>query len=85
MDNTNLTIFQPSDESIVVYKSTISRHIKNIFDCGELKQDMVVAKNATTTQHGAIHGKTLYYSKWTEKSFFLSFRIIKPMKKQIPT
>ncbi len=90
MDNTNLTIFQPSDESIVVYKSddgivqlevqlanetvwltldqmallfqrnksTISRHIKNIFDCGELKQDMVVAKNATTTQHGAIHGKT---------------------------
>ena len=80
MDNTDLTIFQPSDESIVVYKSddgivqlevqlanetvwltldqmallfqrnksTISRHIKNI----------VVAKNATTTQHGAIHGKT---------------------------
>ena len=90
MDNTNLTIFQTSDESIVVYKSddgivqlevqlanetvwltldqmallfqrnksTISRHIKNIFDCGELKQDMVVAFFATTTQHGAIHGKT---------------------------
>ena len=58
MDSTNLTIFQTSDESIVVYKSTISRHIKNIFDCGELKQDMVVAFFATTTQHGAIHGKT---------------------------
>ena len=39
-------------------KSTISRHIKNIFDCGELRQDMVVAKNATTTQHGALQGKT---------------------------
>jgi hypothetical protein len=88
--NSNLTTYQPSDESVVVYKSndgivqlevqlanetvwltldqmaelfqrnksTISRHIKNIFDCGELRQDMVVAKNATTTQHGALRGKT---------------------------
>lgn len=88
--NNNLTVYHPSDESIVVYKSndgivqlevqlanetvwltldqmadlfqrnksTISRHIKNIFDCGELRQDMVVAKNATTTQHGALQGKT---------------------------
>ena len=88
--NSDLTIYQPSDESIVVYKSndgivqlevqlanetvwltldqmaelfqrnksTISRHIRNIFECGELSQDMVVAKNATTTQHGALQGKT---------------------------
>ena len=88
--NSNLSKYQPSDESIVVYqsndgvvqlevqladetvwltldqmaelfqrnKSTISRHIKNIFECGELSQDMVVAKNATTTQHGALQGKT---------------------------
>ena len=88
--NNELTIYQPSDESIVVYKSndgivqlevqlandtvwltldqmaelfqrnksTISRHIKNIFECGELQRDMVVAKNATTTQHGALQGKT---------------------------
>lgn len=88
--NSDLTIYQPSDESIIVYKSndgvvqlevqlanetvwltldqmaelfqrnksTISRHIKNIFECGELSQDMVVAKNATTTQHGALQGKT---------------------------
>lgn len=88
--NSDLTIYQPSGESIVVYKSndgivqlevqlanetvwltldqmaelfqrnksTISRHIKNIFECGELSQDMVVAKNATTTQHGALQGKT---------------------------
>lgn len=86
----DLTIYQPSDESIVVYKSsdgivqlnvqladetvwltldqmallfernksTISRHIKNIFDCGELQEQLVVAKNATTTQHGALQGKT---------------------------
>lgn len=39
-------------------KSTISRHIKNIFDTGELNKELVVAKNATTTQHGAIEGKT---------------------------
>lgn len=29
-------------------KSTISRHIKNIFDEGELDRNSVVAKNATT-------------------------------------
>ena len=88
--NSDLTIYQPSDESIVVYnsndgvvqlevqvanetvwltldqmselfqrnKSTISRHIKNIFECGELQEQLVVAKNATTTQHGALQGKT---------------------------
>lgn len=39
-------------------KSTISRHIKNVFEEGELNKDMVVAKFATTTQHGAIEGKT---------------------------
>ena len=39
-------------------KSTISRHIKNIFETGELNKELVVAKNATTTQHGAIEGKT---------------------------
>lgn len=38
-------------------KSTISRHIKNIFESGELDPRVVVAKNATTTQHGAIQGK----------------------------
>ena len=39
-------------------KSGISRHIKNIFDTGELEEKVVVAKIATTTQHGAISGKT---------------------------
>ena len=38
-------------------KSTISRHIKNVFEEGELSSDEVVAFFATTTQHGAIKGK----------------------------
>lgn len=41
-----------------VDKSTISRHLKNIFTEGELQEKVVVAKFATTTQHGAIEGKT---------------------------
>ena len=88
--NRELPVAQPTEESIVVYKSsdgvvqidvqladetvwltldqmallfernksTISRHIKNIFECGELQERLVVAKNATTTQHGALQGKT---------------------------
>ena len=39
-------------------KSTISRHIKNVLEEGELDENMVVAKFATTTKHGAIEGKT---------------------------
>ena len=30
-------------------KSTISRHIRNVFEEGELDKNVVVAKNATTT------------------------------------
>lgn len=41
-----------------VDKSTISRHLKNIFTEKELDENVVVAKIATTTQHGAIEGKT---------------------------
>jgi len=39
-------------------KSTISRHVKNVLESGELEKEVVVAKNATTTQHGALKGKT---------------------------
>ena len=39
-------------------KSGISRHLKNIFNTGELDERVVVAKIATTTQHGAMDGKT---------------------------
>lgn len=39
-------------------KATISEHIKNIFEEGELDEKVVVRKFRTTTQHGAIAGKT---------------------------
>lgn len=45
-------------ELFAVNKSTISRHLKNVFDEGELDEKVVVAKIATTTQHGAIEGKS---------------------------
>jgi len=41
-----------------VDKSGISRHLNNIFETRELNEDVVIAKIATTTQHGAIPGKT---------------------------
>ncbi len=39
-------------------KSTINEHIKNIFEEGELAENVVVRKFRITTQHGAIEGKT---------------------------
>ena len=48
-------------------KSGISRHLKKIFETGELDEKVVVAKFATTSRHGAITGKTqsgevMYYN-----------------------
>ena len=39
-------------------KSGISRHLKKIFETGELDEKVVVAKFATTSRHGALPGKT---------------------------
>lgn len=36
----------------------ISKHLKNIFDEGELIEDVVISILETTTEHGAIKGKT---------------------------
>src|SRR5699024_1017715 len=36
----------------------ISKHLSNIFQTGELIEEVVVSKMETTTQHGAIEGKT---------------------------
>ena len=36
----------------------ISKHLKNIFEEGELSKNVVVSKMEITTQHGAIEGKT---------------------------
>lgn len=39
-------------------KSTINEHIKNIFEEGELNEEVVVRNFRTTTRHGAIEEKT---------------------------
>ncbi len=57
----NETVWLTADQMAELFqrnKSTISRHIKNVVDSGELDPNVVVAKYATTTQHGAIEGKT---------------------------
>ncbi len=57
----NDTMWLTADQMAELFqrnKSTISRHIKNVFESGELNPDMVVAFFATTTQHDAIKGKT---------------------------
>ena len=36
----------------------VSKHLKNIFESGELEEEVVVSIFETTTQHGAIEGKT---------------------------
>ena len=55
----NETVWLTIDQMAELFqrnKSTISRHIKNVFETGELDKEVVVAKYATTTQHGAIEG-----------------------------
>ena len=39
-------------------KATISEHINKIFKEGELEEKVVVRKSRTTTQHGAMTGRT---------------------------
>lgn len=41
-----------------VDRTSISRHLKNIFETGELDEKVVCAEIAHTTQHGAMGGKT---------------------------
>lgn len=38
--------------------SAVSKHLKNIFEEGELEENVVVSKMEITTEHGAIKGKT---------------------------
>ena len=40
--------------------STISRHINNAFEEGELKKEEVIAFFANTTQHGAVDGGAVW-------------------------
>ena len=55
------TVWLNQDQIVSLFnksKSTISEHISNIFKEGELDEHVVVRKFRTTTQHGAIEGKT---------------------------
>lgn len=55
------TVWLTADQMAELFqrnKSTISRHIRNVLESGELDEKVVVAKKATTTRHGAIKDKT---------------------------
>lgn len=57
----NETVWLSLDQMAELFqrnKSTISRHIRNAFEQGELKKEEVVAFFATTTPHGAMEGKS---------------------------
>lgn len=57
----NETVWLSQNQLCVLFgksKSTISEHIKHIFEEGELDEKLVVRKFRTTTQHGAIDDKT---------------------------
>lgn len=57
----NKTVWLTQDQIAALFnksKSTISEHISNIFKEGELDEKVVVRKFRTTTQHGALTGKT---------------------------
>ncbi|MBI3194272.1 MAG: virulence RhuM family protein, partial [Ignavibacteriae bacterium] len=45
-------------ELFAVDRTVITKHLKNIFETGELYEQVVCAIIALTTQHGAIEGKT---------------------------
>lgn len=55
-----------------VDRTVVTKHIGNIFKEGELKEEVVCAIFAHTTQHGAIKGKT--QETWVQKlDAFLQF------------
>jgi len=57
----NETIWMPQKkiaELFDVQRPAITKHLKNIFDSGELNKDVVCSILELTTQHGAIKGKT---------------------------
>ena len=61
----NNTVWLTADQMAELFqrnKSTISRHIKNVFDDGELKQEVVVAFFFFFSQHGAIKDKSQIHS-----------------------
>jgi hypothetical protein len=59
----NETVWLSLDQMAELFqrnKSTISRHIKNVFEEGELEQDSVIANFATTASDGKTYNVTFY-------------------------
>ena len=59
----NDTVWLTADQMAELFqrnKSTISRHIKNVFESGELKPDSTVAFFATTASDGKIYNEAYY-------------------------
>ncbi len=57
----NETIWLPQEriaELFGVQRPAITKHLKNIFDSGELEEKVVCSKMELTTKHGAVEGKT---------------------------
>ncbi|MFT3748555.1 MAG: RhuM family protein [Agriterribacter sp.] len=55
------TVWLTQDQMSLLFdkaKSTISEHIKHIFEKGELEEEVVVRNFRITTRHGAVEGKT---------------------------
>lgn len=60
----NETVWLTADQMAELFqrnKSTISRHIKNVLESGELQRNSVVAENATTASDGKTY-KVAYYN-----------------------
>lgn len=59
LQNENLWLTQARiAELFGVDRSVVTKHLKNVFESGELKEEVVCAFFALTTQHGAIPEKT---------------------------
>jgi len=60
---TNESVWLTADQMVELFqrnKSTISRHIKNVLESGELQRNSVVAENATTTADGKTYTVAYY-------------------------
>ena len=58
---TDETVWLTQEQMAVLFgrgRSTVTEHIQNIFNEGELKENMVCRNFRHTTPHGAIQGKT---------------------------
>ena len=77
------TVWLSLDQLSVLFernKSTISRHLKNIFEEGELERDSVVAKIATT----AADGKTYRVDYYNRCDYFSRLPCTIPYRHPIP-